>query len=83
MERPSVDGGAVEVGDRVAVAADLDDLVLAELDGVAGEFDERRDVAAEERLAVADAEHERRVSPRGNDDVGLVGVEQNQRECAF
>ncbi len=83
VERPSVDGGAVEVGDRVAVAADLDDLVLAELDGVAGEFDERRDVAAEERLAVADAEHERRVSPRGNDDVGLVGVEQNQRECAF
>ena len=57
---------------RVAVAADLDDLVLAELDRVAGELDERGDVAAEERLAVADAEHERRVAPRGDDDVRLV-----------
>ena len=60
-------GVAVEVGDRVAVAADLDDLVLAELDGLAGELDEGGDVAAEERLAVADADDQRRVAARGDD----------------
>ena len=38
-----------------AVAAQLDDLVLAELDRLAGVRDERGDVAAEEVLAVADA----------------------------
>ena len=62
-----VDGDAVEVGDRVAVAGDLDDLVLAELDRLAGELDERRDVAAEEHLAVADADDQRRVAPGGDD----------------
>jgi len=49
----------VEVGDRVAVAADLDDLVLAQLDRVAGELDERGDVAAEEHLVAADAHDQR------------------------
>ena len=32
--------------------------LLAELDGVAGVLDERRDVGADEHLAVADSEHE-------------------------
>ena len=75
VEVLAVDRDAVEVGDRVAVAADLDDLVLAELDGLAGELDERGDVAAEEHLAVADADDERRVAPRRDDDVGLLAVD--------
>ena len=71
---------AVEVGDRVAVAAQFDDLVLAEFDGLTGELDERRHVAAEEHLALADADDQRGVAPRGDDDVGLLGVEQHERE---
>ena len=65
-----VAGRAVEVGDRVAVAADLDDLVLTELDRLAGELDERGDVAAEEHLAaarLADADDQRRVAASGRD----------------
>ena len=72
-----VAGCAVEVGDRVAVAADLDDLVLAELDRLAGELDERGDVAAEEHLAApaptpTTSGELRRAATI---DVGLVAVE--------
>jgi hypothetical protein len=59
VERAAFDGRAGEVGERVAVATDLDDLVLPELDGVAGVLDECGDVTAEECLAIADAEDER------------------------
>ncbi len=72
----------VEVGERVAVAADLDDLVLPEFDRVAGELDEGCDVAAEEGLAVADPEHQRGIPPSRDDDVRLVDVDQHQRERA-
>ena len=56
----------------------LDDLVLSEFDGLSGELDERGDVAAEEHLALADADDERGVAPRRDDDVGLLGVEQRR-----
>ncbi len=59
VKRPALGGRAVEVGDRVPVTADLDDLVLGQLDRVAGELDEGRNVAAEEVLTVAYAQHER------------------------
>jgi len=44
----------VEVGDPVAVGGEHDGLVLAEFDRLAGVFDERGHVGADEHLAVAD-----------------------------
>jgi hypothetical protein len=71
----------VEVGDRHPVGAvDLDDLVLAQLDGVAGVRDERGDVGAEEVLALAHADHQRAVAAGGHQPVGLVGVGHHQGE---
>ena len=74
---------AVEVDDRVAVGRDRDDLVLAELEGVPGVADERRDVAAEEVLAVAQAHDQRAVAPGPDDDAGAVGVHGEQGERAL
>ena len=74
---------AVEVGDPVAVRGDHDGLVLAEFDRVAGVFDERGDVGADEHLAVADADHQRCRAAGGDDGAGLVGVGEHQREVAL
>jgi hypothetical protein len=49
----------VEVGDLVAVAGDRHHLILAELDGVAGVFDERRDVGGDEVFSAAHPDHQR------------------------
>ncbi len=46
-------------------------------------LDERRDIRAEEVLAVAEADHERRVEARADDDVGLARVNREQRERAL
>ena len=74
-------GVAVEVGDRAPVGGRIStSLVLAELDRFAGVLDERGHVAAEEHLAVAHADHQRRIAPGGDDGVGLVGVEHHQGE---
>ena len=67
----------------VAVGGDHHGLVLTELDGVAGVLDERRDVGAEEHLAVADADHQRRGPPGRDDRARLVGVGEHQREVAL
>ena len=74
---------AVEVGDPVAVGGEHHGLVLAQLDGVAGVFDERRHVGADEHLALADAEHQRRGPAGGHDRARLVGVGEHQREMAL
>ncbi len=79
----AVGGGAVEVDDRVALGGDRDDLVLAQLERVAGVADERRDVAAEEVLAVAQAHDERAVAAGAHDDAGAVGVHGQQGEGAL
>ena len=60
----------------------VDDLVLAELERLAGVPDERGDVGAEEVLAVAEADDERAVAAGADDDAGLVGVHREQREGA-
>ena len=74
---------AVEIADPVAVGGDHHRLVLAQLDGVAGVFDERRHVGADEHLAVADAEHQRRGPAGGDDGARLVGVGEHQREMTL
>ena len=83
MELADRGGRAVEVGDGDAVAAQLDDLVLAELDGLAGVGDEGGDVGGEEVLALAAPDHERGVAPGADDDVGHVGVGRDEGERAL
>ena len=75
-------GVAVEVGDRDALAGDRDDLVLAELERLAGVLDEGGDVGGQEVLAVAEADHQRRVAPGGDHPVGVLRVDRDQRERA-
>ena len=82
-ERLGLGGVAVEVGDLVALAGDDDELVLAQLDGLAGVLDERGDVGGDEVLALPDPDDQRRRPARGDDGVRLVGVRHDQRERAF
>ena len=77
------DGGAAEVDDLDAVGADGDELVLPDLHRALGELDEGGDVGAEEVLALAEADHERRVAASADDDAGLVGVHGEEREGAL
>lgn len=74
---------AREVGDPVAVGGEDHGLILSEFDGVAGVLDERRDVGADEHLAVADPEHQRRRTARRDDRPRIVGAGEHQREVAF
>jgi hypothetical protein len=74
---------SVEIGDPVAVSGDHHGLVLAEFDGFTGVGDERRDVGAEEHLALADPDHQRRGPPRRDDGAGVVGVGENQCEVTL
>ena len=66
-----------------ALAGDGDDLVLAELQRLAGVLDEGGDVGAEEVLALADADDERAVAAGRDDAVGVLGVDGDQREGAL
>ena len=75
-------GIAVKVADPIAVGGDHHSLVLAELDGVAGVLDERRDIGADEPLAIAHAEHQRGRPPGGDDRAGFVGIKEYQREVS-
>ena len=83
VEEAALGGGAVEVGDRGALAGDRDDLVLVELHRLAGVLDERGDVGAEERLALAEPDHERAVATGGDDPVGVLRVDGHEGERAL
>ena len=74
---------AVEVGDAVSIGGDDDRLVLTQLDGIAGVFDERGDIRADEHLALADTEHQRGGAPGGDDRARVVGVGEDQGEVAL
>ena len=67
----ALDGDAVEADHGDAVAGDRDDLVLPELQRLAGVLDERRHVGADEVLALAQADHQRRVTA-GRDHAARV-----------
>lgn len=82
-EARGLGGLAVEVDDLDAVRGDGDDLVLAELERVLGGRDERGDVGAEEVLAVAEPDDERRVVPGADDGGRGVSVDGEQGERAF
>ena len=82
LERAGGHGVAGEVGDLDRVGADRDDLVLADLHRLLGVLDERGDVRAEEVLALAQPDHERRVAAGADDDAGTVLVHDEQGEGA-
>ena len=75
-------GLAVEVDDLDRVGTDRDDLVLPDLHGLTRVLDECRDIGAEEVLAVAEADHERGVPSRADDDARHVLVHDEQGERA-
>ena len=83
LELLGLDGVAVEVGDGDGVGGDRDDLVLADGHGAAGVLDEGRDIRPQEVLAVTEADHERRVAARADDEAGLVLVQGEQGERAL
>ena len=62
---------------------DQDDLVLAQLDRVAGVLDERGHVAGQEVLPVAATDHQRRVAPGADHRAGDAGVDGEQGERAL
>ena len=71
---------AVEVGDLDAVTSDRHNLVLGELKGITGVLDEGGHIGAEEVLALAEADHERRVAACGNDPLRVIGVDGHECE---
>jgi hypothetical protein len=77
-----LDGGAVEVGDRDRVGGDHDDLVLPDGHGTVGVFHEGGHIGAEEVLALAQPDHERRVATGAHDDTRLVLMQGEQGESA-
>lgn len=80
MEVLAAGGLAGEVGDLDRVGRDEHDLVLAQLDGLAGVFDEGGDIAGEVVLALAPADDQRRVPPGPDDGPGDGGVHGEQGE---
>ncbi len=82
-EALALGGVAGEVGDLHALGGDGDDLVLLQLDGLAGEVDEAGDVGAEEVLALAQAHDERGVAAGGHHAVRVVHVHGQQGEGAL
>lgn len=85
VKTPGVGGVIVtgEIGDAVAVGGDDHRLVLAKLDSFASERDERRHIRAQEHLAVADADHQRRGPTRRHDGARFVGVGEHHSEVAL
>ena len=76
------DGRSVGVDDGHVGRGDDDDLVLSDLDGAVGVLDEGQDVGAQEVLALAQADDQRGGSAGGDDDVGRLVGDDEEREGA-
>ena len=85
VKRTGVGGSviAVEVSDPIAVGGDHHGLILPEFNGFAGVGDERRDIGAEEHLALADPDDQWRGPSRGDDGAGIVGMSEHQGELTL
>ena len=75
-------GFAVEGDDLNPVGGDADQLILAELDGLAGVLDERGDIGCDEVLALPHADDQWGVAPQPRPRVGLLTVHRYQGERA-
>ena len=60
------------------VGRDDGHLVVGQIDDLVGVADQRRGVAGDEMLAVADADHQRAAEPGGDDHVGIVAEHDRQ-----
>jgi hypothetical protein len=65
--------------DPVAPELQVGDVAFLEVHDALGHAGERHRIRREERLAVADAEHQRRAEPRADDAVRLVAAEDGDR----
>ena len=76
-ERDVVDGGGAQ-----AVAGQQRDLVVVQVDHLAGVLDHRGAVGGHHVLAVADADQHRAAAARGDELVGMVAAQHQQAEGA-
>lgn len=80
FERLALGRVAVVVGDGDLVGRDGHDLVVGHLDGGLGVVDEAGDVRAQEVLALAQADNQRRVAAGSDDAVCLLGMNGQEGE---
>ena len=52
--------------------------MIGQIDDLVGVAGQRRGVAGDEVLAVADAHHQRAAQPRGDDHVGIIAKQDRQ-----
>ena len=81
--RASLAGVSVEVGDGDVLGRQHDDLVLTQLEGLAGVLDESGDVRGEEVLPLPQANDQRGVATSGHDGVRGVGADGHEGESAL
>ena len=83
LDRIVLDPGAVDACEDGALGRDRDDVAVVGELHLARLLQERGRVRGEEHLAVADPDHERRLVPRGDEDVGVVVVDDDEGEVPF
>ena len=80
LDRIVLDLRAVDAGEDRALGRDRDDVAVVGELHLARLLQERGRVRGEEHLALADADHERRLVPRRDEDVGVVVVDDDEGE---
>lgn len=76
-------GASADGGDLEVVLIQADDVVVVEVDGFPGVGDDGADIAGEEVLPLADAEHEGAAAPRSDEDSGEVDVHEGDAVGTF
>ena len=75
----ALDGVAVVVHDAHAIFGEHGDVAIGEEEHVARVFEQRGNVAGDEVFAFAEADDRRRAEARGDNLMGIVGGEKDQR----
>ena len=78
-----LDRRAVDALERDAVRGDRDDVAVGGEVHAARLGEEGRGVRGQEGLSVADADDERRLAPRADEQVRMVGVDGDEGEMAL
>ena len=79
----ATDGVALGIEDREAVAANHRPVAVFQIGDGIGEGRQRDGIGAEEHLALAMADRQRRAIARADDQIGIVGEHDGEREGAF
>ena len=83
LHHGAVDGVVLRVVEAGAGFGDLDPVALLEIGDAAGERGERQRVGAEEHLALAEADGERRPLPGAEQQAGVAGEDRGDGEGAM